>query len=116
MTPGIFDSIRQQPKGANGEIQLTDCVAGLLYTEGVLALRYEGTRYDSGRREGYIQATIEMALRDPSLVHVVRHSLALLGFKFLSHFSLRFLVFYLIFENFFEATSYAPKAFLPCAF
>ena len=76
MTPGIFDSVRRQPKGAGGEIQLTDGIAGLLDTEGVLAYRYAGTRYDCGSREGYIQATIEMAMRDPSLAHVVRRALA----------------------------------------
>ena len=79
LTPGIFDSIRQQPKGAGGEIQLTDDIAGLLHTEGVLAYRYEGTRYDCGSREGYIQATVEMAMRDSSLVHVVRQALASVG-------------------------------------
>ena len=78
LTPGIFDSIRQQPKGAGGEIQLTDGIAGLLHTEGVLAYRYEGSRYDCGSREGYIQATIEMAMRDPSLAHVIRQAITLL--------------------------------------
>ena len=79
LTPRIFESIRQQPKGAGGEIQLTDGIAGLLNTEGVLAYRYEGTRYDCGSREGYIQATFEMAMRDPSLVHVVKNVLGLLS-------------------------------------
>ena len=79
LTPRIFESIRQQPKGAGGEIQLTDGIAGLLNTEGVLAYRYEGTRYDCGSREGYIQATLEMAMRDPSLVHVVKNVLGLLS-------------------------------------
>ena len=79
LTPGIFDSVRRQPKGAGGEIQLTDGIAGLLDTEGVLAYRYTGTRYDCGSREGYIQATIEMAMRDPSLAHVVRQALASVG-------------------------------------
>ena len=50
LTPGIFDSIRKQPKGAGVEIQLTDGIAGLLNTEGVLAYWYEGTRYDCGSR------------------------------------------------------------------
>ena len=66
-------------KGAGGEIQLTDGIARLLHTEGVLALRYEGTRYDCGSREGYIQANIEMAMRDPSLAQVVRQALASVG-------------------------------------
>lgn len=79
LTPGIFESIRQQPKGAGGEIQLTDGIAGLLGSEGVLAYRYEGQRYDCGSREGYIQATIEMAMRDESLAKVVRHSMASLA-------------------------------------
>ena len=78
LTPGIFESIRRQPKGAGGEIQLTDGIAGLLNSEGVLAYRYEGQRYDCGSREGYIQATIEMAMRDESLAKVVRQSMAAL--------------------------------------
>ena len=76
LTPGIFESIRRQSKGAGGEIQLTDGIAGLLNSEGVLAYRYEGQRYDCGSREGYIQATIEMAMRDESLAKVVRQAMA----------------------------------------
>jgi len=79
LTPGIFESIRRQPKGAGGEIQLTDGIAGLLSSEGVLAYRYEGQRYDCGSREGYIQATIEMAMRDEALAKVVRQAMAALA-------------------------------------
>ena len=79
LTPGIFESIRLQTKGAGGEIQLPDGIAGLLHSEGVLAYRYEGQRYDCGSREGYIQATIEMALRDESLAKVVRQAMTSLA-------------------------------------
>ena len=79
LTPGIFESTRRQSKGAGGEIQLTDGIAGLLQSEGVLAYRYEGQRYDCGSREGYIQATIEMAMRDESLAKVVRQAVTSLA-------------------------------------
>jgi UTP--glucose-1-phosphate uridylyltransferase len=75
LTPGIFASIRAQPRGAGGEIQLTDGIAGLMDQEDVYAYRYNGTRYDCGSKEGYVQATIELALRDAGLASAVRAAL-----------------------------------------
>jgi UTP--glucose-1-phosphate uridylyltransferase len=62
LTPGVFDEIRQQPKGAGGEIQLTDGIAALMKKESVYAYAYKGTRYDCGSKEGFLQATVELAL------------------------------------------------------
>ena len=62
LTPGVFDEIRNQPKGAGGEIQLTDGIASLLKKESVYAYAYKGTRYDCGAKEGFLQATVELAL------------------------------------------------------
>lgn len=62
LTPGVFDEIRNQPKGAGGEIQLTDGIASLLKKESVYAYAYQGTRYDCGAKEGFLQATVELAL------------------------------------------------------
>ncbi|MBX3588554.1 MAG: UTP--glucose-1-phosphate uridylyltransferase GalU [Ramlibacter sp.] len=67
LTPGVFDLIRDQPRGAGGEIQLTDGIAGLMATEGVHALLYEGKRYDCGSKEGFLEATVEFALKHPEV-------------------------------------------------
>ena len=67
LTPAVFDHIRKQPRGAGGEIQLTDGIAGLMDTEGVHAFRYAGKRYDCGSKEGFLEATVEFALRHPEV-------------------------------------------------
>jgi UTP--glucose-1-phosphate uridylyltransferase len=67
LTPAVFESIRRQPRGAGGEIQLTDGIAALIGTEKVQAFRYEGTRYDCGSKEGFLEATIDLALANPEL-------------------------------------------------
>jgi UTP--glucose-1-phosphate uridylyltransferase len=67
LTHGVFDEIRRQPKGVGGEIQLTDGIAGLLRREKVFAYRYDGVRYDCGSKEGFLQATVELALGHPQL-------------------------------------------------
>ena len=80
LTPGVFDSIRRQPRGAGGEIQLTDGIAALIGTEKVYAFRYDGKRYDCGSKEGFLEATIDLALADPSLRDAVRaHLVKALG-------------------------------------
>ena len=80
LTPAVFESIRRQPRGAGGEIQLTDGIAALIGTEKVYAYRYEGTRYDCGSKEGFLQATIDLALANPELSDSVRaHMRAALG-------------------------------------
>src|SRR5207253_9117743 len=65
LTPAVFAAIRNQPRGAGGEIQLTDGIAQLIATEGVHAYRYRGKRYDCGSKQGFLEATVELALRHP---------------------------------------------------
>lgn len=72
LTPAVFESIRRQPKGSGGEIQLTDGIAALIGTEKVYALRYNGRRYDCGSKEGFLEATIDLALANPELSASVR--------------------------------------------
>jgi UTP--glucose-1-phosphate uridylyltransferase len=80
LTPAVFDSIRRQPRGAGGEIQLTDGIAALIGTEKVYAFRYEGKRYDCGSKEGFLEATIDLALANPELSAAVRaHMVKALG-------------------------------------
>jgi UTP--glucose-1-phosphate uridylyltransferase len=67
LTPGVLHEIATQPRGVGGEIQLTDGIASLLRREKVFAYRYEGTRYDCGSKEGFLQANVELALDHPTL-------------------------------------------------
>jgi UTP--glucose-1-phosphate uridylyltransferase len=67
LTPEIFHQIRQQKAGALGEIQLTDGIANLLKIQHVYAYQYIGKRYDCGSKEGFLEATVELALQHPEV-------------------------------------------------
>lgn len=67
LTPEIFHQIRQQIAGALGEIQLTDGIANLLKIQHVYAYQYIGKRYDCGSKEGFLEATVELALQHPEV-------------------------------------------------
>jgi UTP--glucose-1-phosphate uridylyltransferase len=67
LTPAIFWHLQQIPRGAGGEIQLTDAIERLLQEEQVLAYQFAGKRYDCGSKLGYLQATVEFALLHPEL-------------------------------------------------
>ncbi len=63
LTPRIFHHIRNLKPGAGGELQLTDAIAALLIEQQVLAYAFDGVRYDCGSKLGYLQATVEYALK-----------------------------------------------------
>jgi UTP--glucose-1-phosphate uridylyltransferase len=67
LTPTIFDLLEHTRKGAGGEIQLTDAIAQLLVVEHVKTFRFKGKRYDCGNKLGYLEATVEYALKHPKL-------------------------------------------------
>ena len=67
LTPAIFEHIRGQTPGAGGELQLTDGIASLLASESVYAFQYQGKRYDCGSKEGFLEATVELALLHPEV-------------------------------------------------
>jgi len=67
LSPGIFRALEETRPGAGGEIQLTDALRHLLKRESVLGYIFEGKRYDAGDKLGFLQATVEMALRRPDL-------------------------------------------------
>jgi UTP--glucose-1-phosphate uridylyltransferase len=67
LTARIFHHLRNMPAGAGGEIQLTDGIARLLGDEKVLAYEFEGRRYDCGTKLGYLEATVELALKHPEV-------------------------------------------------
>ncbi len=63
----IFDVLRSIPRGAGGEYQLTDAINVMAKSKNVIAYTFEGERHDTGNVKGYLEATIEFALRDPEL-------------------------------------------------
>ena len=67
LDPAIFDLLETTPKGAGGEIQLTDAIAALLASQRVDAFRFHGTRFDCGTHLGLIEATIRYALDNEKL-------------------------------------------------
>lgn len=62
-TPRIFHYLTQTNPDQNGEIQLTHAIAQLLKEEPVYAFEFAGRRYDCGSKLGYLEATIEYALK-----------------------------------------------------
>jgi UTP--glucose-1-phosphate uridylyltransferase len=67
LPPSIFDILRRVKPGVGGEIQLTDGLAELARTEGLVGYRFEGKRYDAGDRMGFLKANIAYALKRPEL-------------------------------------------------
>ncbi len=67
LTPQIFHILETTGRGAGDEYQLTDAIATLLQEEPVLAYQFDGKRYDCGNKQGYLEATVEYALKHPEL-------------------------------------------------
>jgi UTP--glucose-1-phosphate uridylyltransferase len=67
LTPGVYDKLEKTGRGAGGEIQLTDGIAALLADEPIYAYAFEGRRYDCGSKLGYLEATVEFALKHANL-------------------------------------------------
>ena len=63
LTAEIFRHLETIPRGAGGEIQLTDAIAELRKTEEIYAYSFEGRRYDCGSKIGYLEANVEIALQ-----------------------------------------------------
>ena len=63
ITPEIFEALSEIRPGAGGELQLTDALRLLHAKQGMLARTVEGSRYDSGSKAGFLQATVELALK-----------------------------------------------------
>lgn len=62
LTSGIFDILENLKPGYGGEIQLTDGLGLLCKQEEMVAVDFEGKRYDTGNLKGFLEATIDFAL------------------------------------------------------
>ncbi len=67
LPPSIFSILENTKPGAGGELQLTDAMAVLARTEGIVGVNYEGTRYDMGSKLGILQAIVEVGITHPEV-------------------------------------------------
>jgi UTP--glucose-1-phosphate uridylyltransferase len=67
ITPRIFDILENTKPGKGGEIQLTDALKTLISEEAMYAYNFKGRRYDVGDKQGFLEATVEYALKRDDL-------------------------------------------------
>lgn len=67
ITPEVFGILEQTAPGRGNEIQLTDALKVLAKQQAMYAYNFEGRRYDVGDKQGFLEATVEMALKRPDL-------------------------------------------------
>lgn len=75
LTPDIFGVLESIPRGAGNEYQLTDAISVLCNKRDVFAYKFEGERFDTGSLPGYIDATIDFALKNPDTREVTLKSI-----------------------------------------
>ena len=66
LTPDIFEILDHMQPGYGGEIQLTDGLRELSQVSRMVAVDFEGRRYDTGNLNGFLEATIDFALDHPA--------------------------------------------------
>lgn len=63
LTPEVFKSLETIEPGAGGELQLTDGLKHVLHSRPIYGYRFEGHRYDAGDKQGFLEATVQFALK-----------------------------------------------------
>lgn len=74
LTPDVFSALAETPPGRNDEIQLTDALASMLEHASMVAVPFEGRRYDIGDKLDYLRAVLAFARRRPEYGDVLRES------------------------------------------
>lgn len=67
LTSEIFEILEHTAPGAGGEIQLTDAMREIAVRDGMIAVDFDGKRYDMGNKLGIMQASVEVALKHPEI-------------------------------------------------
>ncbi|MBT3363605.1 MAG: UTP--glucose-1-phosphate uridylyltransferase GalU [Chloroflexi bacterium] len=75
-TPQIFDMIEKTPRGAIGEIQITDAMQLLLQEQNMYAYAFDGKRHDTGTPLGMLKASVELGLKNAAFGDEFREYLA----------------------------------------
>ncbi len=68
----IFSILEKTPLGAGGELQLTDAMAEIARSEGMVGVEFSGTRYDMGNKFGFLKANIEVGLNHPEIAEELK--------------------------------------------
>ena len=76
LQPEVMGVLDRQEPGAGGEIQLTDAMAKLIGQQPFHAVKVDAVRHDCGDRQGYVLATLALALEREDLAPAVREFLA----------------------------------------
>ena len=72
LTPDLFDVLADTAPARRGELQLTDALRRLCSRRPMYAVAFEGKRYDTGDKLGFLKATVEFALARPDLADEFR--------------------------------------------
>jgi UTP--glucose-1-phosphate uridylyltransferase len=72
LTPDLFAVLAETVPDRRGEIQLTDGLRRLRERRPMYAVEFEGKRYDTGDKLGFLKATVEFALARPDLADEFR--------------------------------------------
>jgi UTP--glucose-1-phosphate uridylyltransferase len=67
LQPEIFALIAEQPRGAGGEIQLTDSMQTLMRSQAFTGVKYKGQSFDCGSKVGFLTANVVYALDRPDI-------------------------------------------------
>lgn len=67
ITPEVFDILEETRPGKGGEVQMTDALRVMAHMGNVYAYNFQGKRYDTGDKLGYLKAVVEFALRREDL-------------------------------------------------
>jgi len=73
--PDIFEAIKKTDPDKSGEIQITDAIKILLETKPIYGYLFEGKRYDAGDKLGFLEASIDLALKRPEFGEKLREYL-----------------------------------------
>jgi len=72
LTPGVFDALDATKPGRNNEIQLTDALAGMLADTSMIAVPFEGRRFDIGDKLDYLNTILAFALKRSEFKNVIQ--------------------------------------------
>lgn len=75
LSPGVMRALPDVPRGAGGEIQLTDAMAAMIGREPFHAVTFDGQRFDCGSHQGYVEANVAVGLSRSGIGEGLRRSL-----------------------------------------
>ena len=79
LQPEIFALLADQPRGAGGEIQITDAMQSLMRQQAFTGVKYQGQSFDCGGKVGFLTANVAYALDRPDIAGPFRAELKRLG-------------------------------------